>query len=116
MKLEGLCDDDIARYATTAVIMGGSDTNPEILFLDKEVAVRTKKCFPALGGEIMVEAERKHLAKVLRSVGGHRTKAASVLGISRKVLWEKMRDFGIEAPANDLGGAAGSAGAPEEKA
>jgi hypothetical protein len=30
------------------------------------------------------------------SVGGHRTKAASVLGISRKVLWEKLKDYGIE--------------------
>ncbi|MBK9129968.1 MAG: sigma-54-dependent Fis family transcriptional regulator [Phycisphaerales bacterium] len=46
--------------------------------------------------EVLVEAERAHLKTVLRSVGGHRTKAASVLGISRKVLWEKLRDYGIE--------------------
>ncbi|MCA8950553.1 MAG: sigma-54-dependent Fis family transcriptional regulator [Planctomycetes bacterium] len=46
--------------------------------------------------EVLVEAERKHLEAVLRAVGGHRTKAASVLGISRKVLWEKLRDYGIE--------------------
>jgi DNA-binding NtrC family response regulator len=46
--------------------------------------------------EIMVNAEREHLKTVLKAVGGHRTKAASVLGISRKVLWEKLRDYGIE--------------------
>jgi DNA-binding NtrC family response regulator len=46
--------------------------------------------------EVMVEAEREHLRAVLRGVGGHRTKAASVLGISRKVLWEKLKDYGIE--------------------
>ena len=46
--------------------------------------------------EVLVEAERSHLEHVLRGVGGHRTKAASVLGISRKVLWEKLRDYGIE--------------------
>jgi DNA-binding NtrC family response regulator len=46
--------------------------------------------------EVLVEAEREHLERVLRSVGGHRTKAASVLGISRKVLWEKLKDYGIE--------------------
>ncbi|MCR9247073.1 MAG: sigma-54 dependent transcriptional regulator [bacterium] len=46
--------------------------------------------------EVLVEVERKHLEVVLRGVGGHRTKAASVLGISRKVLWEKLRDYGIE--------------------
>jgi len=46
--------------------------------------------------EVLVEAEREHLRTVLRGVGGHRTKAASVLGISRKVLWEKLKDYGIE--------------------
>ena len=46
--------------------------------------------------EVMVLAERAHLEHVLRSVGGHRTKAASVLGIYRKVLWEKLKDYGIE--------------------
>ncbi len=46
--------------------------------------------------EVLVEVEREHLKHVLRAVGGHRTKAASVLGISRKVLWEKLKDYGIE--------------------
>jgi len=46
--------------------------------------------------EVLVAAERAHLEHVLRGVGGHRTKAASVLGISRKVLWEKLKDYGIE--------------------
>ena len=46
--------------------------------------------------EVLVVAERAHLEHVLRGVGGHRTKAASVLGISRKVLWEKLKDYGIE--------------------
>jgi len=46
--------------------------------------------------EVLVEAEREHLRHVLKAVGGHRTKAASVLGISRKVLWEKLNDYGIE--------------------
>ncbi|MEC7726409.1 MAG: sigma-54 dependent transcriptional regulator, partial [Planctomycetota bacterium] len=45
--------------------------------------------------EVLVQAERAHLEHVLRGVGGHRTKAASVLGISRKVLWEKLKDYGI---------------------
>jgi DNA-binding NtrC family response regulator len=46
--------------------------------------------------EVLVECEREHLRHVLRAVGGHRSKAASVLGISRKVLWEKLRDYGID--------------------
>ncbi|MEE9126305.1 MAG: sigma-54 dependent transcriptional regulator [Planctomycetota bacterium] len=46
--------------------------------------------------EATVATEREHLEKVLKAVGGHRTKAASVLGISRKVLLEKLKDYGIE--------------------
>ncbi len=42
------------------------------------------------------DAERQHIEIVLRAVGGHRSKAASVLGISRKVLWEKLKDYSIE--------------------
>ena len=57
--------------------------------LEPPTALRTLR-------EVMVEAEREHLKVVLRGVGGHRTKAASVLGISRKVLWEKLKDYGIE--------------------
>ena len=57
--------------------------------LEPPTALRTLR-------EVMVEAEREHLRVVLRGVGGHRTKAASVLGISRKVLWEKLKDYGIE--------------------
>lgn len=46
--------------------------------------------------EVLVEAEREHLALVLAANGGHRTNAAKALGISRKVLWEKLKDYGIE--------------------
>jgi two-component system NtrC family response regulator len=46
--------------------------------------------------EVLVEAERAHLRLVLASVGGHRTNTAKVLSISRKVLWEKLKDYGIE--------------------
>ncbi len=46
--------------------------------------------------EVLVEAEQAHLRLVLAARGGHRTNAAKVLGISRKVLWEKLKDYGIE--------------------
>jgi two-component system response regulator AtoC len=41
------------------------------------------------------EMERAHIAKVLRSVGGHRDKAASILGITRSTLWRKINKFGL---------------------
>jgi len=56
--------------------------------------------------EVLREAEIAHIRRALGETGGHRSQTADLLGISRKVLWEKMRDFGIEAP-----GFAGAAGA-----
>ena len=47
--------------------------------------------------EVLREAEVAHIKRALEQTGGHRTQTAELLGISRKVLWEKLRDFGIEA-------------------
>jgi two-component system response regulator HydG len=47
--------------------------------------------------EVLRAAEAEHIQRALESTGGHRTQTAELLGISRKVLWEKLRDFGIES-------------------
>ncbi len=51
--------------------------------------------------EVLRVAEIAHIRRALESTGGHRTQTAELLGISRKVLWEKLRDFGIEAPGEE---------------
>lgn len=43
--------------------------------------------------EVVADAEREHIRSVLEATGGNRTKAAALLDISRKNLWEKMRDL-----------------------
>ncbi len=48
--------------------------------------------------EVLREAEIAHIESALEMTGGHRTQTAELLGISRKVLWEKLRDFDIAAP------------------
>jgi len=45
--------------------------------------------------EVLRAAEARHLAHALEQTGGHRSQAAEMLGISRKVLWEKLRDHGL---------------------
>jgi DNA-binding NtrC family response regulator len=45
----------------------------------------------------MKEFERQHIQRALTASGGRRTAAAELLGISRKSLWEKLRDHGISA-------------------
>jgi DNA-binding NtrC family response regulator len=45
--------------------------------------------------DVAREAEARHIRRVLKHTGGHRGRAAKILGISRKNLWEKMRELGI---------------------
>jgi len=50
---------------------------------------------------VLKQAERAHLTLALQLTGGHRTQCAELLGISRKVLWEKLRDHGLGGKADD---------------
>ncbi|HET7826606.1 MAG TPA: sigma-54 dependent transcriptional regulator [Anaeromyxobacter sp.] len=45
-------------------------------------------------GEAVAEFERAYIQRALERTGGHRTRAAALLGISRKNLWERLRDRG----------------------
>ncbi len=51
--------------------------------------------------EFLREHEVQHIRTALEKTGGHRSQTADLLGISRKVLWEKMRDFDISAPGDE---------------
>jgi DNA-binding NtrC family response regulator len=91
---------ELENHVAQAIAMAGGSTvlrKEHLLPVDKtrRAALEPPTELQSLR-EVLVEAERAHLRKVLRAVGGHRTKAASVLGISRKVLWEKLKDYGIE--------------------
>ena len=91
---------ELENHVAQAIAMAGSSTvlkKEHLLPVDKtrRAALDPPTELETLR-EVLVDAERRHLQKVLRAVGGHRTKAASVLGISRKVLWEKLKDYGIE--------------------
>lgn len=46
--------------------------------------------------EIAAEAENRHILKILKVTGGNKTKAAEILGISRKTLWDKITSRQIE--------------------
>ena len=46
--------------------------------------------------EAIRETERRYLEEVLGSVGGQKQRAAEILGISRKTLWKKMKQLGLE--------------------
>ena len=46
--------------------------------------------------EAMAKAEKQYIVNALHQSGGNRTRAAGALGISRKNLWEKMKQHRIE--------------------
>ncbi len=46
--------------------------------------------------EVLAEAEKAHIVRTLEHTKHHKGEAAKQLGISRKNLWEKMRDYGLE--------------------
>ncbi|HHN64778.1 MAG TPA: sigma-54-dependent Fis family transcriptional regulator [Nitrospirae bacterium] len=46
--------------------------------------------------EVAQEAEKNHIIRILRETGGNRTRAAEILGISRKTLWEKINLYRIK--------------------
>ena len=45
--------------------------------------------------DIAADAEKGHIIRVLKTTRGNKTRAAEILGISRKTLWEKMNSYGI---------------------
>lgn len=45
--------------------------------------------------DIAREAEKNHIIKILKTTLGNKTKAAELLGISRKTLWEKLNTLNI---------------------
>jgi DNA-binding protein Fis len=40
--------------------------------------------------------ERRYIAFILRDTKGNQSRAAALLGISRKSLWEKRKRYGLE--------------------
>jgi len=49
----------------------------------------------ATAGRRLKEIEKEYIRYVLDQVAGQQTRAAAILGISRKALWEKRRRYGI---------------------
>jgi DNA-binding NtrC family response regulator len=56
---------------------------------------------PCLSGDLPLESsircfEKQRILKALDEAGGRKLEAARILGVSRKVLWKKLKEHGIE--------------------
>jgi DNA-binding NtrC family response regulator len=45
---------------------------------------------------LVAQLERKLIERALRQAGGNRTRAAELLKINRRLLYDKLREFGLE--------------------
>ncbi len=51
--------------------------------------------------EAAARAESESIRAALAETGGRKQKAADLLGVSRKVLWQKMKELGLEEPKDN---------------
>ncbi len=52
----------------------------------------------------LAEVERRHIAQVLAQVGGHRARAAQLLGISERNLYRRIHEYHLDVEGRDGGG------------
>lgn len=81
-----------AAMLTMSEMIGPEDLDLPIAPIDTVTQVS-----PAATSELtrLEDAERAHITRILREVGGSRTRAATALGISRSTLWDKLKRHGL---------------------
>ena len=72
--------------------------------LSKLPARRTERRNGAADDVSLAELERRHIESVLSRTNWHQGRAASVLGISSKTLYRKIREYGFHRPRAANGG------------
>ncbi len=84
-----------ARDRSARVILSHRATRSSPPDLPAEVRCGERAPREVAGGSLE-EMERQHIITTLRQVGGHRAKAATVLGIDPKTLYRKILAYGIQ--------------------
>jgi len=72
-----------------------ADLPPQIQMLSQE---RGTEGFAFPYGTNLAEMERALIVKTLEDAGGNRTRTAEILGINRRTLQNKLKEYGLNAP------------------
>ena len=75
----------------------------------------TRTAVPAARPTNLESMEEQMIIKALESTGGHRGLAAEQLGISRRTLSRKLREYSIDCPHDNRGQALGAMGQEQQK-
>ena len=82
-----------------AILADGSRIDADDVLLEGTGAAMARAGAPAAGGgEVrpLAEMERDAIERALRSVGGNRRRAAELLGIGERTLYDKLKRYGID--------------------
>lgn len=70
-------------------------------YLPKRIQEKTGWAIPVENSFNLIELEKSIILKALNSTGWNQTKAAEILGISRKQLRTKMKHLGLISPSEE---------------
>jgi two-component system response regulator AtoC len=90
--------ENAVEYALTLGVgdlLGPDDLPAEILEGDANDRDMFAECMRH--GETLAELERRYILSVLERCDGHQLKAAALLGIDRRTLYRKLREYGVAA-------------------
>ena len=74
-----------------------NDFIEEIYGLENQnFAPASPNALPDLPPVTIAELEKRHILQILKDVGGHREKAAVILGITSRTLYRKLNEYDIE--------------------
>ncbi len=78
------------------VVCEGEEIGPEDLQISSDIDRETFLERARTGLMSLEELEREYIENILDYTGGHKSKAAEILGISRKTLWMKRKKYGMD--------------------
>ncbi len=78
------------------ILAGGEEIGLQHIQLPEPVLVRSGSAAPGSGRRSLADMEEDMLHDALRKAGGNKSKAAKILGITRRMLYTKLKRFGIE--------------------
>lgn len=88
------------KHALERAVVLSKDGAIDLRHLPDEISGNADR-IPCISDDLSLEAslkcfERQRIIKALNEVGGKKLEAAKKLGISRKVLWKKLKEYAIE--------------------
>ncbi|HQR39096.1 MAG TPA: sigma-54 dependent transcriptional regulator [Blastocatellia bacterium] len=87
--------ENAVEYALTmglSDVLGVTDLPDKVTNPERDVIEEA-----AVDGVPLAEVERRYILRVLKKMGGHQIRTAQMLGIDRRTLYRRLRQYGVES-------------------